>query len=224
MWQWTLALTNDGDVYSWGSTSDGVLGREIKGEEKRMGVGKPGKITFFIKNDIKIRHISSGSIHNLCLDVKSNLYSWGCSKGGQLGFDEKELSTIYSLNAKNKTENDIDNNFCLREPKLIKSLKDIEIIKISSGEAHNAALSIDGKCYVWGLSSNGQLGLGFCEDCFPYGEGLQKSRVFTPTIIKDFDKNNSAIAKVFCGKTFTIFLNQKEELFSTGINNLSCPW
>ena len=100
-------------------------------------------------------------------------------------------------------------------------MKDIEIIKISPGEAHNAALSIDDKCYVWGLSSNGQLGLWFCADCFPYGEGLQKSRVFTPTIIKDFDKNNSAIAKVFCGKTFTIFLNQKEELFSTGINNLN---
>lgn len=224
----TLALTKDGDVYSWGSTSDGVLGREIKGEEKKMGIGKPGKIPFFIKNDIKIRHISSGSIHNLCLDVKSNLYSWGCSKGGQLGFDENELSLIYKQNnsnstsaTKSKSEIEKDNNYCLREPKLIKSLKDIEIIKISSGEAHNAALSIDGKCYVWGLSSNGQLGLGFCADCFPYGEGLKKSRVFTPTTIKDFDKNNNAIAKVFCGKTFTIFLNQKDELFSTGINDLN---
>ena len=221
----TLALTKDGDVYSWGSTSDGVLGREIKGEEKKMGIGKPGKIIFFIKNDIKIRHISSGSIHNLCLDSKSNLYSWGCSKGGQLGFNEKELSVIYNNNSKNKNESkneiDNDNNFCLREPKLIKSLKDIEIIKISSGEAHNAALSIDGKCYVWGLSSNGQLGLGFCADCFPYGEGLQKSRVFTPTIMKEFDKNNNCITKVFCGKTFTIFLNQKDELYSTGINDLN---
>jgi len=224
----TLALTKDGNVFSWGSTSDGVLGREVKGEEKKLGIGKPGKITFFIKNDIKIRHISSGSIHNLCLDVKSNLYSWGCSKGGQLGFDEKELAVIYKQNnsnsantTKSKSEIEKDNNFCLSEPKLIKSLKDIEIIKISSGEAHNAALSIDGKCYVWGLSSNGQLGLGFCADCFPYGEGLQKSRVFTPTIIKDFDKNNNAIAKVFCGKTFTIFLNQKDELFSTGINDLN---
>ena len=220
----TLALTKDGEVYSWGSTSDGVLGREIKGDDKGLGIGKPGKITFFIKNDIKIRHISSGSIHNLCLDVKSNLYSWGCSKGGQLGFDENELAAIYKQNNNNsKEKNEIgkDNNFCVREPKLIKSLKDIEIVKISSGEAHNAALSIDGKCYVWGLSSNGQLGLGFCEDCFPYGEGLQKSRVFTPTIIQEFDKNNLGIVKVFCGKTFTIFLNQKDELYSTGINDLN---
>ena len=224
----TLALDEDGDVYSWGSTSDGVLGREIKGEEKGLGIGKPGKITFFIKNDIKIRHISSGSIHNLCLDDKSNLYSWGCSKGGQLGFDEKELAAIYKQNntnakMKNQSKNEIDNdnNFCLKEPKLIKSLKDIDIIKISSGEAHNAALSKDGECYVWGLSSNGQLGLGFCEDCFPYGEGLQKSRVFTPTVIKEFDKNHINIKKVFCGKTFTVFLSQKEDLDSSGINDLN---
>ena len=223
----TLALTKEGDVYSWGSTSDGVLGREIKGDEKNLGIGKPGKITFFIKNDIKIRHIASGSIHNLCLDEKSNLYSWGCSKGGQLGFTEKELEAIYKQNNINnskynsKKEIEKDNTFCVKEPKLIKSLKDIEIIKISSGEAHNAALSIDGKCYVWGLSSNGQLGLGFCEDCFPYGEGLQKSRVFSPTIVKEFEKNNYGIIKVFCGKTFTIFLNQKDELFSSGINDLN---
>ena len=220
----TLALTKDGDVFSWGSAFDGVLGRELKEEEKGLGIGKPGKITFFIKNDIKIRHISSGSIHNLCLDVKSNLYSWGCSKGGQLGFDEKELEVIYKQNnssTNTKGEVEKENNFCLREPKLIKSLKDIEIIKISSGEAHNTALSIDGKCYVWGLSSNGQLGLGFCADSFPYGEGLQKSRVFTPTILNDFDKKNDGIIKVFCGKTFTIFLNQKDELFSTGINDLN---
>ena len=227
----TLALTEDGDVYSWGSTSDGVLGREIKGYEKALGIGKPGKIPFFIKNDIKIRHISSGSIHNLCLDFKSNLYSWGCSKGGQLGLDEKELAIIYKQNClnnsnskekdKSKSEIENDNNFCLKEPKLIKSLKDIDIIKISSGEAHNAALSIDGKCYVWGLGSNGQLGLGFCEDCFPYGEGMKKTREFVPTIVKEFDKKNENIIKVFCGKTFTIFLNKKHELYSTGINDLN---
>ena len=101
------------------------------------------------------------------------------------------------------------------------TLKDIEIIKISSGEAHNAALSIDGKCYVWGFGSNGQLGLGFCEDYFPSGEGMQKSRIFTPTVISEFDRKNNRISKVFCGKTFTIFLNKKDELYSTGINDLN---
>ena len=235
----TLALSNKGEVYSWGSISDGVLGREIplKKEkndkfEKILGVATPGKIDYFIKNNIKIRHISSGSIHNLCLDEKSNLYSFGCSKGGQLGLDENELAQIYEENNKNinskintnknKEKNkDPDNNFCISEPQLIKSLKDIEIIKISSGEAHNAALSIDGKCYVWGFGSNGQLGLGFCGDYFPSGEGMQKSRVFTPTVVKEFEKKNINISKVFCGKTFTIFLNKKDELYSTGINDLN---
>ena len=209
----TLALSNKGEVYSWGSISDGVLGREIpKGKENCSGIARPGKISYFTKNNIKIRHISSGSIHNLCLDDKSNLYSFGCSKGGQLGLDEKELSLIYKQK---------DNNFCVTEPHIIKSLKDIEIVKISSGEAHNAALSIDGKCYVWGFGSNGQLGLGFCEDYFPSGEGMKKSRVFTPTIVKEFDKKNNKITKIFCGKTFTIFLNKKDELYSTGINDLN---
>ena len=220
----TLALSSKGEVYSWGSTSDGVLGREIPIQrEKTAGIATPGIIDYFIKNNIKIRHISSGSIHNLCLDDKSNLYSFGCSKGGQLGLDENELSIIYkqnNTNISNKNKNK-DNNFCLTQPQLIKSLKDIEIIKISSGEAHNAALSIDGKCYVWGFGSNGQLGLGFCEDYFPSGEGMLKSRIFTPTVVKEFDKKDIRISKVFCGKTFTIFLNKKDELYSTGINDLN---
>ena len=214
----SLALSSKGEVYSWGSIFDGVLGREIPQDKiNSKGIAKPDKIDYFIKNNIKIIHISSGSVHNLCLDEKRNLYSFGCSKGGQLGLDENELNDLYS---KNNNINK-DNNFSVSEPQLIKELRDIEIIKISSGEAHNAALSLDEKCYVWGLGSNGQLGLGFCEDYFPTGEGMQKSRVFTPTIINEFENKNNKIKKIFCGKTFTLFLNKKDELYSTGINDLN---
>ena len=226
----TLALSKEGEVYSWGSISDGVLGRESL-DRNCPGVAKPGKINYFIKNNIKIKHISSGSIHNLCLDDKSNLYSFGCSKGGQLGLDEKELSVIYKQNQNNiynksKTKDIIkeiekENNYCVIEPQLIKDLKDVEIVDISAGEAHNAAISSEGKCFVWGFGSNGQLGLGFCEDQFPPGEGMQKTRIFTPTLVNEFDSKNNKIAKVYCGKTFTIFVNEKDELFSTGINDLN---
>ena len=96
---------------------------------------------------------------------------------------------LYKQNNNNLNKNNInkekEKNFSINEPKLIEILKDIEIIKISSGGAHNAALSLDGKCYVWGFGSNGQLGLGFCGDYFPSGEGMQRSRIFTPTVIKE---------------------------------------
>ena len=50
---------------------------------------------------------------------------------------------------------------------------------------------------------------------------MQKSRIFTPTVVKEFDKINNRISNVFCGKTFTIFLNENDELYSTGINDLN---
>ena len=227
----TLALSNEGEVYSWGSISDGVLGREPPVDMNCPGVAKPGKINYFSKNNIKIKHISSGSIHNLCLDDKSNLYSFGCSKGGQLGLDERELSVIYKQNQNNiynklKTKDIIkeiekENNYCVIEPQLIKDLKDVEIVDFSAGEAHNVAISSEGKCFVWGFGSNGQLGLGFCEDQFPPGEGMQKTRIFTPTLVNEFEIKNNKISKVYCGKTFTIFVNEKDELYSTGINDLN---
>ena len=39
--------------------------------------------------------------------------------------------------------------------------------------------------------------------------------------MKEFDKNHIKIKKVFCGKTFTVFLSQKEDLYSAGINDLN---
>ena len=133
---------------------DGVLGRVIDNKNIKS-IAKPEKIEFFEKNNIKIIHISSGSIHNLCLDENHNIYSFGCSKGGQLGLDENKLKELYKeINNidEDKTttpkKNKEEKHFYITEPQIIESLKGIEIIKISSGEAHNIALTSDGKCYV----------------------------------------------------------------------------
>ena len=232
----TLALSLKGDVYSWGSVNDGVLGRKINNKNIN-GLAKPEIIQYFTKNNIKIKHISSGSIHNLCLDYNNNIYSFGCSKGGQLGLEENKLLELYkeinniddnetmssnsaNISSNTKIKENKEKNFYITEPQLIENLKNIEIIKISSGEAHNVAIASDGKCYVWGFGSNGQLGLGFCEDTYPPGTGMVKSRIFTPTLVKYFE-NDYKIKNIFCGKTFSIFLNKKDELFSTGINDLN---
>ena len=103
----------------------------------------------------------------------------------------------------------------------IDSLNNININKISSGEAHNLALSSDGKCYSWGFGSNGQLGLGFCEEFFVPGTSMIKSRKLIPVQITNFDGENCLIKDICCGKTFSMFINDKDELFSCGVNDLN---
>ena len=81
------------------------------------------------------------------------------------------------------------------------------------------ALSNKGSAFSWGFGSNGQLGLGFCEDTIESGFETQLSRKFTPQYIKYLENEN--IKDIQCGKTFTMFTNDKKELFGTGVNDLN---
>ena len=95
----------------------------------------------------------------------------------------------------------------------------MKIIQISCGEAHTIVLNNKNEVYSWGFGSNGQLGLGFCEDSFEVGKGLSKSRIFTPKKIKSFE-NKALINEIQCGKTFSMFITTNGELYSCGVNDL----
>jgi len=72
--------------------------------------------------------------------------------------------------------------------------------------------------YGWGSSNFGQLGTGISGDSFDPGEGMEKSKVYTPVMIKALE--NLGITKVFCGSTFSLFLNNMGEVFACGANDL----
>jgi alpha-tubulin suppressor-like RCC1 family protein len=111
------------------------------------------------------------------------------------------------------SQNNINNHIGINEN------DDEFIIKISCGEAHSLALSSKGEVYSWGFGSNGQLGLGFCEDSFEPGLAAQKSRKFTPQYLKSLEDVN--IKDIQCGKTFTMFINDRKEVLACGVNDLS---
>ena len=206
--EYTLILSNDHEVYAFGNNEDGVLGmNDIKIKKYEFT-----KINFGIYTN-QIKEISAGTVHNLALTQDNKLFSWGSSQGGQLGLPEKYLIS----------QPNYQTSFFLSTPKQISILsetKKLENIKsISCGEAHSLALTDKGEVYSWGFGSNGQLGLGFCEDSFEPGTGLTKSRIFTPHLIKELDEEK--IIDVKCGKTFSMFINDKNELFACGVNDLN---
>ena len=94
----------------------------------------------------------------------------------------------------------------------------MRIIKISCGEAHTIVLNSKKEVYSWGFGSNGQLGLGFCEDSFEVGTGLSKSRIFTPKKITTFE--NVKILDIQCGNTISMFTDPNRGLNSCGVNDL----
>jgi len=203
----TLILDESHNVYSFGNNEDGVLG---------IGNNDLKSYSFikvnFGKYNGRIKNISAGTVHNIALTDDGKIFSWGSAQGGQLGLSEKYLT---QLNLK---------NFSISKPTFVsvKQDKDIQdsmrIIKISCGEAHTIVLNSKKEVYSWGFGSNGQLGLGFCEDSFEVGTGLSKSRIFTPKKITTFE--NVKISDVQCGKTFSMFIDSNGGLYSCGVNDL----
>ena len=203
----TLILDRNNNVYSFGNNEDGVLGVE----NNKLKSYKFIKVNFGMYNN-RIKSISAGTAHNIALTDDGNIFSWGSAQGGQLGLSEKYLS-----------QHKIKDYF-IPTPTLvpIKSniSKDIKIIKISSGEAHTLVLNNKKEVYSWGFGSNGQLGLGFCEDSFEIGTGLSNSRIFTPKKIDTFE-NKILINDIQCGKTFSMFIDTNGGLYSCGVNDLN---
>ena len=229
----SLIISKNKNVYGFGNNEDGLLGLL----DKTIKTYKPTKINFIANNDNvtiedyngKIIDISCGTVHNLALTEDGKVFSWGSFQGGQLG-----LSSEFLLNENQKKTK--DKEMYLSKPTLIPLFRkeDIKIKKISCGEAHSLALTEKGKVYSWGFGSNGQLGLGFCEDSFEPGQGLLKSRIFEPQLInnfKDYSKtmtnvsnyncNNIKIKDIQCGKTFSLFINTTNNLYACGINDLN---
>ena len=206
--EYTLILSKDNEVYAFGNNEDGVLGIN----DSKLKKYEFTKINFGIYTN-KIKEISAGTVHNLALTQDNKLFSWGSSQGGQLGLPEKYLIS----------QPNYQTSFFLSSPNQIsifsKSKKPENIQKISCGEAHSLALTNNGEIYSWGFGSNGQLGLGFCEDSFEPGTGLTKSRIFTPHLVKGLDEEK--IMDIKCGKTFSMFINDKNELFACGVNDLN---
>ncbi|KRW99419.1 Regulator of chromosome condensation 1/beta-lactamase-inhibitor protein II [Pseudocohnilembus persalinus] len=129
----TLAITNEGFVYSWGQGLNGKLGHskdDINDQQLpiRCGIDKKSfkKHIFY--------QVSAGQQHSMALTQSGILYTWGSSKNGVLGY---------------KTVNDME---CL--PKKVSS--------IATGYKHVLVVTELGECYGWGSNSNYQLGLGYC--------------------------------------------------------------
>ena len=200
----SLILSKNNEVYGFGSNEDGVLGSN----NIKLKTFEPLLIHFGEKDEYtkKIRQISCGTVHNLALTDDGKIFSWGAAQGGQLGHDEKFL---LKCSGGNKF-------FYVSRPSIISSFLDIKINKISCGEAHSVALSNNGNVYSWGFGSNGQLGLGFCEDSFELGKGLVKSRKLIPEKI-----DINGIKNIQCGKTFTMFINKENKLLGCGNNDLN---
>eukprot|EP01138_Halocafeteria_seosinensis_P000271 gb/GECG01000279.1/.p1 GENE.gb/GECG01000279.1/~~gb/GECG01000279.1/.p1 ORF type:complete len:2256 (+),score=290.68 gb/GECG01000279.1/:1-6768(+) len=87
----------------------------------------------------RIAHIAVGQNHTLAIVSGGTLLAWGKGLHGQLGRGD---------------------NADARVPSLVRSVVHAPLVKVAGGANHSAAVSVEGDCFTWGRSKEGQTGHG----------------------------------------------------------------
>jgi alpha-tubulin suppressor-like RCC1 family protein len=176
----TLALTEDGTVFSWGKNDSGCCG-----VGHNNNVATPTAVTL----PSKAAQIFSGGYHSGALTTEGDLYLWGFNYSGELGAGHKENRNtpqkvpidfeisqvilgsyhaivltkdgdVYSWGTNHQYGQlglgRIGNDY--PTPQKVSSLKNI--VRLAAGQSHVLAFTASGDIYGWGSNDGGQLGLG----------------------------------------------------------------
>ncbi len=148
----SVALSNDGEVYTWGYNQYKQLGYS------GTSSNKPTKLSF----DAKIIDISGWQNNTIVLDENGNVYAWGYNFTTSISKIELPEKAIQISGNLILTEN--KKVYQANKPQTpISGLKNV--IKVFSGYFNGsngdfAALTDEGKIYAWGINSYGEAGNG----------------------------------------------------------------
>jgi alpha-tubulin suppressor-like RCC1 family protein len=181
----SMAITITRRVLAWGSNKSFQLG---------LGPKAPNVIYIptVIPDFYDVAQISCGSEHTVAVTTNDQVYSWGEGEGGLLGHGDT------------KTQ---------KSPKMVESLKKLQIQSIVCGGLHTIVLSRQGQLYTWGRAEGGQLGL-------PYDQlvhDTEKGELYLPTPkrIKGIIEG-VFITQVACGDAHSLALSQNGQVYGWG--------
>lgn len=135
-----VALTADGQIYSWGCGEQGQLGRRISERHKSLALRPVNVTPRKGRSHVHIRKVVCGSYHTLALDEDGIVWAMGLNNYGQLGLgDHEPRATAEAI------------------PQSVWQGR--TIIDLGAGEHHSLGLSSDGTVWAFGRHDFGQLGI-----------------------------------------------------------------
>ena len=141
----TLALSDTGRVWAFGSNAVGQLGL---GED--VEASAEPRLIKALEGELVVA-IAAGMEHSLALTAAGEVYSWGCGTDGRLGHGRPASMRLWG------SRNEL-------RPRLIRGLETFRITGVAAGQMHSAAVASDGRLLAWGSGRFHQLGLGAAEE------------------------------------------------------------
>ncbi|XP_027078647.2 RCC1 domain-containing protein RUG3, mitochondrial isoform X2 [Coffea arabica] len=127
----TMALSKEGRLWNWGANSNYELGRGDK-----LGGWKPQPVPSL--KDVRIVQIASGGYHSIALTDKGEVFTWGHGGHGQLGHSNIQNQKV---------------------PLRVEALANEKVTYVACGSSSSAAITDEGKLYMWGNAKDCQLGI-----------------------------------------------------------------
>eukprot|EP00960_Hanusia_phi_P059775 764283-Hanusia_phi.AAC.5 len=175
----SLFLSNTGQIYSVGYAANGQLGIPLE-EVEKLNLPYTGAIQEVSHKGVLIKLVSCGDSHSLALSQDGVVYSWGSGMDWALGHGGTEDTFT---------------------PKMVAMLEADPCVSVAAGGYHSAAVSATGRIYTWGRNFVGQLGTGQRIDDHA-GENFQ--RLPTRVILKGSADSSEMAMRVGCGQCHTI--------------------
>lgn len=229
----TLALTNEGQVFSWGCNDDGALGRTGSESEPHLVEGLK----------IAMSDICAGDSHSVAYNKElSTIYLWGLYRNtrhgnfmeaiktpqiiGEFEFRKKPIQkvvcgahhTLFLVGGHVSAVGDPENHNLgrlvldrhKREKRVGLQIERVtrdkqKCLDIFAGSYHSFCVKDDGKLYAWGLNNYGQLGIGDYENT----QIMQE--------VKEIDGKN--VKMIVGGESHTVALMNNGEVYTWGRND-----
>ncbi|KAL1459278.1 hypothetical protein WDU94_011280, partial [Cyamophila willieti] len=219
-----LAVTSEGEVYSWGVGEHGKLGHGNTLSQRRpkliMG-GLYGK---------RVTQVSAGHSHSAAVTEDHLLFTWGEGDHGRLGHGDlksrhsptlvSELSdvtavscgeshtlvlgvdgVVWSMGSGNWGKLGHDDTSKLTSPKRIEALRKFRVKRVCAGTTFSLALTWDGLVFWWGL-------------------GLRASSISSLVPVLVTDLSSHQIVDISIGDSHVLALSQYNEVFAWGSNTM----
>ncbi|KAI2801550.1 RCC1 and BTB domain-containing protein 2 [Blomia tropicalis] len=186
------ALTEHGNLWSWGMNTLGQLASPERNGKQGQNVGhRPGEVSTPFVKSIKIVSIALGHSFGSILTDTGRVYTFGDNRFGQLGLCDRSIRD--DLNP-------------ILDP-------DTKMIDIAAGANHLILLSTDRKCvYSCGDNRMGQLG----HPSQPESDTI--TCIDRPTLIQLSLNTTTNIRSIGCGRNHTLILTNTGLIYAFGDN------
>jgi hypothetical protein len=136
--QSSAAVSDEGDVYTWGWGGSYWKGNGGLGHGDSVSQPRPALVEALADARVRVTAVAVGRRFMLARAADGAVYSWGCGEYGRCGNGAREQLL----------------------PQRVELLAGKAVAQVAAGAAHALALTERGEVWVWGKNDAGQLGLG----------------------------------------------------------------